>query len=248
MKNLLVWALLAVSAPLFGSCAANDLMVKRQTETESKVEHLFQLTGGQEARLNELSGRLAALEEQETRRAQLLQELSSGIRELKDINQTLQARLQDASPPATPKIELVNPEPTHKGRDGGPPSLYVRAFGLYSSNSFAAAIEAFEQFIKQEPGSEYIPNAHYWIGECYYSSSELPQALVAFQKVIDGWPRHPKASDALLKIGYSHAALKQHDKAKNSFERVVRAYPGSPAAVKARERLNSILPSGAETR
>lgn len=248
MKNLLVWALLAVSASLLGSCAANDLMVKRQTEAESKVEHLFQLTGGQEARLNELSGRLAALEEQEARRAQLLQELSSGIRELKDINQTLQARLQDTVPPPIPKIELVNPEPVHKGREGGPPPLYVRAFGLYSSNNFAAAIEAFEQFVKQEPGSEYIPNAHYWIGECYYSSSELPRALVAFQKVIDGWPRHAKAPDALLKIGYSHAALKQQDKARSSFEQLVRSYPGSPAALKARERLNSILPSGAETR
>lgn len=248
MKKLLLWALLVVSASLLGGCAANDLVIKRQTEAESKVEHLFQLTGGQEARLNELTGRLAALEEQEARRAQLLQELSSGIRELKDINQTLQARLQNAAPPATPKIELVNPEPVQKGRDGGPPALYVRAFGLYSSNNFTAAIEAFEQFMKQEPASEYVPNAHYWIGECYYSSSDLPRALVAFQKVIDGWPRHAKASDALLKIGYSHAALKQQDKAKNSFEQVVRAYPGSPAAVKARERLNSILPSGAEKR
>ncbi len=248
MKNLLLWALLVVSAPLLGGCAANDLVVKRQTETESKVEHLFQLTGGQEARLNELTGRLAALEEQEARRAQLLQELSSGIRELKDINQTLQTRLQETAAPATPKIELVNPEPVQKGRDGGPPPLYVRAFGLYSSNNFTAAIEAFEQFMKQEPASEYIPNAHYWIGECYYSSSDLPRALAAFQKVIDGWPRHAKASDALLKIGYSHAALKQQDKAKSSFEQVVRAYPGSPAAVKARERLNSILPSGVETR
>lgn len=248
MKILVLWALLAVSVSVFGGCAANDLVVKRQTETESKVEHLFQLTGGQEARLNELTGRLAVLEEQEARRAQLLQELSNGIRELKDINQALQARVQDTVAPATPKIELVNPEPTYKGREGGPPPFYVRAFGLYSSNNFTAAIEAFEQFMKQEPGSEYVPNAHYWIGECYYSSSDLNRALVSFQKVIDGWPRHAKAPDALLKIGYSHLALKQQDKAKSSFEQVVRAYPGSPAAAKARERLNSILPSGTETR
>lgn len=248
MKNLLQWVLLAMTATLFGGCAANDLMVKRQTETESKVEHLFQLAGGLEARLNELSGRLATLEEQESQRAKLLQELNSGIRELKDINQTLQLRLQETTAPATPKIEVVNPEPVHKGKESGPPASYVKAFGLYSSNNFSSAIEAFELFLKQEPGSEYVPNAHYWIGECYYSSSNLSKALVSFQKVVDGWPRHPKAADALLKIGFCHAAMKQQDSAKRFFELVVRTYPGSPAALKARERLNSIHPSGVEAR
>lgn len=86
-----------------------------------------------------------------------------------------------------------------------------------------------------------MPNATYWIGECYYSVSDLDKALVAFQKVLDAWPRHPKASDALLKIGYSYTALKQQDKAKAAFEGLIRSYPGSP--VKARERLMSVSQS-----
>lgn len=240
MNHLRKLGLLTLGASLLGGCAANDLAVKRQTETETKVEHLFQVAGGLEARLNELSGRLATLEERDAQRTAVFKELSDGVRELKEVNQALQAKVQTAAVVATPKVEVVNPDPAPKGRDAGPPPGYVKAFGLYSSNNFAGAIQAFELFLKEQPTGEYVPNAHYWIGECHYSVSDLPKALVSFQKVVDGWPRHLKASDALLKIGYSYAALKQPDKAKASFERLIRSYPASPAAAKARERLMSI--------
>ncbi|MGB4598890.1 MAG: tol-pal system protein YbgF [Trichlorobacter sp.] len=232
---------LAVLLLLLGGCGANDLVVKRQTETETRVEHLFQVAGGTEARLNELSSRLVALEEQESQRAKLFRELTDGVRELKEVNQALQTKMQSVAVTTTPKVEVVNPEvPGRSIKDSGPPAAYLKAFGLYSANSFAAAVVAFEQFLKTNPSGEYTPNAHYWIGECHYSSSDLPKALIAFQKVVDGWPRHPKAPDALLKIGYSYSALKQPEKARFAFERLIRSYPGSPAAIKARERLMSL--------
>jgi tol-pal system protein YbgF len=239
MNHLQTLGLLTLGTLLLGGCAANDLAVKRQTETETKVEHLFQIAGGIEARLNELSGRLATLEERDAQRTALFKELSDGVRELKEVNQALQAKVQTAAVVATPKVEVVNPDPALKGRDAGPPPGYVKAFGLYSANNFSAAIQAFELFLKEQPTSDYVPNAYYWIGECYYSNSDLSHALVAFQKVVNDWPRHPKASDALLKIGYSYVAQKQQDKAKASFERLIRNYPSSPAAIKARERLMS---------
>ena len=236
MNNLQALGRLALVTLLLGGCAANDVMVKRQTETETKVEHLFQVVGGLEARLSELSGRQAALEEKASQQAKLFQELSDKVNALSETSQT---RLQSVPAAITPKVEVVNPDPTSKGKDTGPPQAYLKAFGLYSTNNFTAAVHAFEQFLKEQPSSDYVPNATYWIGECYYSSSDLPKALVAFQKVLDSWPRHPKASDALLKIGYSYSVLKQHDKAKAAFEGLIRSYPGSPAAVKARERLMS---------
>jgi tol-pal system protein YbgF len=230
---------LTLFALFLGGCAANDLMVKRQTETEAKVEHLVQIAGGLEARLNDFSGRLANLEEQESRRSKLFQEMNDGLRELKDAHQTLQTRMLSSAVGATPKVEVVNPESPSKGKDTGPPQSYVKAFGLYSTNNLASAIQSFELFLQESPASDYVPNAHYWIGECYYSSSDLSKALASFQKVVDGWPKHPKASDALLKTGYSYAAQKQQEKAKAAFEQLIRSYPGSPAATKARERLMS---------
>lgn len=218
---------------LLNGCGANDLVVKRQTETETRVEHLFQVAGSVEGRLNELTVRLAALEEQEAQRAKLTQELAASVRELKE------ARVGALAPAVSgiPKVEVVNPEQPVRGKDAGPSASYLKAFGLYSANNFSAAITAFEQFLKETPTGDYVPNAHYWIGECHYSNSDLPKALASFQKVVDGWPQHAKAADALLKIGYSQAALKQPAKARAAFERLIRQYPGSPATVKARERL-----------
>lgn len=239
MNNLQALGSLVLVTMLLGGCAANDLMVKRQTEAETKVEHLFQVVGGLEARLNELFGRQSALEERNDLQTRNVQELSDKVHGLAEVNRSLLIKLQSVPAVATPKVEVVNPDSTAKVKDTGPPQEYVKAFGLYSANNFTEAVQAFERFVKDQPTSEYVPNATYWIGECYYSRSDLTKALAAFQKVLDGWPRHPKASDALLKIGYSYTALKQHDKAKAAFEGLIRSYPGSPASIKARERLMS---------
>lgn len=240
MINLHAMGSLALVIVLLGGCAANDMMVKRQTESETKVEHLFQVVGGLEARLNELNGKQSALEERNDQQSRNVQELSDKVQALIEANRVMQQKLQTVPEAVTPKVEVVNPETGSKIKDTGPPQAYVKAFGLYSANNFADAIQAFELFIKAHPSSEYVPNATYWIGECHYSGSDLPKALVSFQKVLDTWPRHPKASDALLKIGYSYSALKQQEKAKTAFESLIRSYPGSPAAIKARERLMSI--------
>lgn len=230
MRCQSVLGFLVAGSVLLGGCGANDLLVKRQTETEARVEHLSQVLGSLEARLGELGSRITTLEQKGTAR-------DAELQTLKEQYQALQARPVTESAPAVPKVELVHPDPPIKGRDGGPPPAYLKAFGLYSANNFKAAITAFEQFIRESPASDFIPNAWYWVGECHYSTSDLDTALTSFKKVVDGWPRHPKAADALLKIGYSHLASKRFDEARSAFEQVIRNYPGSSAASKARERM-----------
>lgn len=238
MNGLRILALCGTTTLLLGGCAANEVMIKRQTEADAKIEHLYQVSGGIEARLNEYNSRLAMTDDRAADLGKQLIEIKETLKELRESNQALMAKFQKMSVPTTPKIEVVNPEPVVKGKETGPPAAYVKAFGLYSANNFDAAVQAFESFLKEQPASEYAPNATYWVGECYYSRSDLKKAMDAFQKVVDVWPAHPKAPDALLKLGYSHTALKQPDKAKAVFEKIVRSYPGSPAAVKAREKLS----------
>ncbi len=238
MRSLGLLGILLVSMQLLVGCAANDLLVKRQTETEARVEHVFQIMGGLEARLNELTDRIAKAEEKSAARGAEFQALDESVRSaLQEVNQALQVKRQADASAAVPKVELLNPDPSAKVRDNGPPPAYLKAFGLYSANNFSGAIKAFEQFVLDSPSSDYVPNARYWIGECYYSSSDLPQALTAFKGVLEGWPRHSKAADALLKIGYSYGALKQPENARVAFELLLKKYPGSSAAIKARERL-----------
>lgn len=234
------WIAFLVSCIALSGCAANDLVLKRQSETEAKVEHLIQSARKSDQRANELAGQVQSLDDQVRLAATQVKRTEDTMRELRKSQDELKARfilLSQQIP--TPKIEVVNQESPAKGRDAGPPADYVKAFGLYSANNFHEAITAFETFMKNSPTSEYAANALYWIGECHYSLSDLPKAKEIFFRVAGNYPNSPKAPDALLKLGYTLAAMKEKDKAHAIFESLIRSYPSSPAAAKARERLTA---------
>jgi tol-pal system protein YbgF len=216
-------------------------MVKRQAESEAKIEFLIQSSKKAEQRQNELAGQLQTQEDR-------FQSVAGEIKQLKDENRDLLASRDElkarvvilAQQLQTPKVEIVNPpSPAKVARESGPPAEYLKAFGLYSANNFPGAIEAFESFLKNNPQSDYAANAVYWIGECHYTLANLPKAKEAFMKVAESYPKSFKAPDALLKLGYTLAAMKEKEKATGIFEKIITSYPSSTAAIKARERLNA---------
>jgi len=224
-----------LSSLVLTGCASHDLMIKRQAEAEAKIEHLIQTDKMNIQRMNDLSGQIQSLDNQNKDFAAQIKQLQATLREI----QAAEAEAARNPQTATPKIEIVNQEPFTKSKESGPPSEYVKAFGLYSTNDFNAAIKAFEAFIHHSPKSDYVSNAIYWIGECHYSLSDLPNSLKTFQKIVDGYPNSSKAPDAMLKIGYTQAAMKERGKSLKTFEELIKRYPSSPAAAKARERLTA---------
>lgn len=240
MPSDIRWTACVIACLALTGCAGNDLMLKRQSEAEAKIEHLLQADKKGEQRVNDLFAQIQTQDDQAKTFAVQLKQLQSANQELRIAQDELKARVTFlAQQAATPKIEVVNPEAPPKGRDIGPPPEYVKAFGLYSANKFNDAIEAFGAFIRNNPQSDYAANAIYWIGECHYTQSDLVKAQTAFQKVVDVYPKSSKAPDALLKLGYVLSATKEKDKAKATFENLIKLYPGSPAAAKARERLTA---------
>lgn len=222
-------------------CAANDLVVKRQAESEAKIEFLIQSSKKAEQRHNELAGLLQAQDDR-------IRSVNGEIKQLKDENRALRTASDELSARfagltqklQTPKVEIVNQPPAAKSsREPGPPAEYLKAFGLYSANNFQGAVESFESFLKNNPQSDYSPNALYWIGECHYTLSDFGKAKEAFLKVTENYPKSSKTPDALLKLGYTLAAMKEKEAAAGIFEKIITSYPSSPAATKARERLNA---------
>lgn len=214
-------------------CASQDLLVKRQAEAEARIEHLLQADKKNTQRINELSDQLQTLEKQFR---EYDGQMQASLRELRGARN--EAPLPGPKPVAT-KIEVVHQETASAGRESGPPSGYVKAFGLYSANDFGAAITAFQAFLDHSPTSEYAANAVYWIGECHYSLSDLPKALSSFQRVVESYPNSSKMPDALLKLGYTQAAMQQREAAAKTFQELIRRFPASPAAARARERLTA---------
>ena len=235
----LIMALIMVLT--LSGCAANELAVKRQTEAESRIEYLIQSGKKGEQRLNEFAAQLQERDEQARSTTLQIKHLQDTVRELRTAQDELKARmLLLAQQGATPRVEVVNPaSPAKSARESGPPADYLKAFGLYSANNFAEAINAFTDFLTNNSQSDYAANAIYWIGECHYTLSDLPKAKEAFLKVSGTYPDSPKAPDALLKLGYTLSALKEKEKAHAIFESLIKSYPSSSAAKKARERLSS---------
>lgn len=222
-------------------CAANDLVVKRQAESEAKIEFLIQSAKKAEQRQNEFSSALQVQDERFQSTAGEIKLLKDENRDLRASRDELRARLALlVQQSQTPKVEVVNQlSPAKAAKESGPPAEYLKSFGLYSANNFPAAIESFESFLKNSPQSDYAANALYWIGECHYTLSDLPKAKEAFLKVVENYPKSAKIPDALLKLAYTHSAMAEKEKATGIFEKIITAYPSSPAAIKARERLNA---------
>lgn len=220
-------------------CANTDVIMKKQMETDARLEQLVQGNSAANARLAELTRELSDQQARVKSNASDLGEMKTEIGKLRESIAALTP--QKAVEPVShevPHIEVVNRDPSPGGKDANAQNAYMKAFGLFSANNYPGAIEAFGSFIKTYPDSEYAGNAMYWIGECHYSQRNYSQAITAFNRVINLYPKGSKIPDAMLKIGYSYISMNETARANSALQTLIDKYPNSPAAVKARERLN----------
>jgi tol-pal system protein YbgF len=230
--RLISWLLTGILGLAATGCSNNELILKKQTEMDARMEQLVQANAAGATRLTELSTTVKELQGQLAANTRDLEALKSSM--------TVAAQRTDVKPVPAPDSKIVVVGKGGEPGDGASAEqdAYMNAFGLFSANNYDGAVAAFEAFIKAHPASEYAGNAQYWIGECYYTQRDYTRSLEAFNKVIENYPYGKKVPDALLKVGYSLISLNEHKKAQTVLETLVEKYPKSPAAAKARERLS----------
>jgi tol-pal system protein YbgF len=240
IMRLHVWLGLCIVGFAASGCSNNDMIMKKQMELEARFEQLVQGNASSNARLAEIDNELKALQSLTKATSSDVEQMKSAYQELKTSVELLAQKLpvETASAPPAPRIELVNKDAIPDDKETGPQDAYMKAFGLFSNNNYALAIDAFDSFIKSYPGSEFAGNAQYWIGECHYTQHNFVKALEAFNRVVKNYPNGNKAPDAMLKIGFSHISMNEMSKAKTELQSLIEKYPRSPAAAKARERLS----------
>jgi tol-pal system protein YbgF len=235
--NKCFWAV-ALCLTISG-CGTTDVIMKKQMETDSRLEQLVQGNVAANARLEELTNEMKELRKQVQANSADLEELKPTFKEMKNSLESAPPKKDiDRISGAVSRIEVVNKDPSPGDKDSGAQNAYVKAFGLYSANNYPGAVEAFEAFIKAYPNNEYAGNAQYWIGECYYTQHNYPRALDAFNKLLATYPKGNKVPDAMLKIGYTYINMNEPAKTKSALQLLVDKYPNSQAAMKAKERLN----------
>lgn len=111
---------------------------------------------------------------------------------------------------------------------------------VIKDNNYAAAIPAFESFIRDYPNSDYTSNSHYWLGQLYYQKNELGKAKNHFERVVTQYPNTTRVPDALLKLGMVAEKQNESAAAKKYYNQLVKSFPKSKPAVTARKKLETM--------
>ena len=144
------------------------------------------------------------------------------------------AEKTEKQPPAAPTKEAAGKGRTDKE------SLYAAAYELFKEAKYEKSREAFENFLKQYPDTEFSDNAQFWVGECYYFEKKYEKAIVEYEKVTKNFPEGNKVPYALLKQGLSFLKLGDKASGKLLLQQVTKDYPNTSQARIARAKLLEI--------
>ncbi|CAG8998340.1 MAG: Cell division coordinator CpoB [Candidatus Celerinatantimonas neptuna] len=213
------------------------------TQRLSRLERIFNARSQSQIQLrqelNSLSSQLADLngkiEQQEHQIKQIVQRQ-------RDIYQEIDRRFAQLKKSSTdtsqaPSSNEQGPVTSSDGR-----SSYDAAVRLVMQDrEFSKAIPAFESFLKKNPKSPYVPNAHYWLGQLLYTQGNSGKAADQFAVVVNQYPKSNKVPESLLKLG--QIALQKNNKTEaiKYFRQVLTQYPNTSAAALARPRLNKLV-------
>lgn len=119
-------------------------------------------------------------------------------------------------------------------------TIYQKALGQVHGGEYLSAAASFKQFVQGYPKSALVPNAQFWIGECYFAAKDYQRAIKEYQVVAERFARHEKANAALWKQGLAFEALGMQDEARLFLQKLVAKAPNSPEARKAAEKLKML--------
>lgn len=114
---------------------------------------------------------------------------------------------------------------------------YQQGYDDLRNGRTAQAITEFNAYITNHPGSAYVSNAQYWLGEAYRVNLDNAAARKAFNAVVENHPNSAKVPDALLKLGYIEMEEKNSAKAREILTRVTTEFANTRAAGLAQKKL-----------
>ena len=117
---------------------------------------------------------------------------------------------------------------------------YERAYQEFQQNQYENALASFRSFLSQYPTSNLVPNAHFWIAECYVKKRDYQKSLISYEEVIRHHPRSGKASIALYRKALVLLELKDKMAAKTALKKLINDYPRSEESKQARTKLASL--------
>jgi tol-pal system protein YbgF len=258
-----------LAALLLGGCATwtttekNDLL-KEMSALQREVRTLRGPTsggGGVREQLAELTARLNSVDGRLSQLAGVDEDLNYRMAQ---IDGTRGAGRPGYYPPGTP-----GPGSPLAGRPdpGMPPGTYPPGSGMaqtpepppamqspfdeamrsYREHRYGNAIQFFDTFIRENPGSSKLEDAYFYKGESQFAQGEMQrdqknyeEAILTFDKIRYDYPKSKHLPSSLLRIAMSFKALGWPSDARTFLNDVIRRYPNSPEASQARQELATL--------
>jgi TolA-binding protein len=216
-----------------GLVGSDQLEAKMNQEAENRRDQLTQLRGRVDDLEMEIRGRIESetgvrdeslsgltkrlniverdLEDLRNEMGSLSSQHQVDIEDIKDQMDRIATQLQDINSDINPVLAQER-QKRAKAQELAAAAQYKASLAQYNYGNYEEAIIMFEDFIADYPYSELIPNAWYWIGECYYAGKKWPSAVKHFEYVADNFSGH-KANDARLKMAMCYYYMGRPDDA-----------------------------------
>jgi tol-pal system protein YbgF len=115
---------------------------------------------------------------------------------------------------------------------GSSQEMYEAGVSSLQRRDYAAAEDAFRDFLRRYPSDRRAGDAQFNLGESLYQRQSYQEAADAFVALSKKYENSPKAPEALLRLGQSLVALNERELACVAFGDVGRKYPRAQSTVK----------------
>ncbi len=99
---------------------------------------------------------------------------------------------------------------------------FRQAENLLRSGDYAAAIEAFRQYIRTTNTAQYVPEAWYNIADAYRQMDQSADAIAAYETLIKDFPTSSRAESAMLNLGTLYLEGRDGQKAIGYFQNLLK--------------------------
>ncbi len=133
------------------------------------------------------------------------------------------AEITTSRPARTPPTVAVATSPP------GEYAAYRSAYELVRAQRFDDAVAAFKDFLNRYSSGQYVPNAHYWLGELYLviTPQDLEASRQSFSLLLEKFPDNSKVPDALYKLGKVHFLKGNPERSREVLERLIAEHGNS---------------------
>ncbi len=118
-------------------------------------------------------------------------------------------------------------------------ALFDAGVNAYNARKYEEAQRSFTDFLKNYKEHNLVPEAQYYLAECYFQRNQFADAALAYDTVIKKHSTSSRAPGAYLKQGISFSKLNQGAAAKARMQELIKKFPNSPEAARAKSFLKT---------